>query len=191
MEGLSLGGCISKRQYFITFAWKVLGWLQVYSVLPGLVVPCPLAALGMATLAIPSPSSSELEDSTGRMGDERKCNIPCRICSESCLGEQLPQFASAPWPRMCSLPFALSFPMGWLGCSVRPCAFSLLKLICPIWSCLSPPWFPCNPGVFFCFLVPFYFPHLIPAPPISLLPQIWALISRTQLFSLLLLDPIK
>lgn len=36
-------------------------------------------------------------------------------------------------------------------------------------SSLSPPWFPCNSGVFFCFLVSFYFPHIIPAPPLSLL----------------------
>lgn len=115
MEGLSLGGC---TQCFVTFAWKGLGSLQVLC----------LARTGALLLGCTGDGHTGYIQSflfwtwglsTGRMGDEGKYNIPSTICNESCLGKQLPQLASAPWPRMCSLPF----PMGWLGCSVRPSVF--------------------------------------------------------------------
>ena len=132
MEGLSLGGCM---QCFITFAWKGLGSLQVYSVLPGL-VPCSLAVLRMATLAISIPSSSGLEDSL-QEGWVMKGSVIF-----------LPQFAMKvvlennchSWLQPHGLECA-AFPFPWAGWDAQsdPLFFSPLKLIWPIMSSLSPP----------------------------------------------------
>lgn len=121
MEGLSLGGCI---QRFITFAWRVF-----YSIRKACQIAstgaCLLAVLGTATLALPSSSSSELEDF---LREEQAMRRSVISLPEIAVKVVLENKRTVYFPgRECAVLFALSFPMDCLGCSARPSVFSPLR----------------------------------------------------------------
>lgn len=151
----SVGGGV---QCSIKFSRKVWGPLQGSSVrktcrIARTHVPCPLALLGTTTLAVcPFFLFRTRGLSAGRMGEEGS-SAPSRSQGKSYLWKQPLPFALVPQPGACSRSLCFS------SHGINPAhAFPFL------------PGFPSHSLKFFCFPVSFHVAHLIPAPPVSLLP---------------------
>lgn len=164
MEGLSLGGCI---QRFINICMESLLLYQKS------LSNCQHWCLPFGCAGDRHTGSTQFFVfwtwglSTGRTGDEEKCDIPSRNCSESCLGKQT--HSLLPWPRMCSpvCPVLSHGLLGMLGQTL--CFFSTEKTpkCLPSSSMISQ--LVCSPPSqylsTFRILSQFLLFHLIPVPP--------------------------